>query len=165
MFSGSVKVSNSVQEQIFPDVTNVAGNTWLVESLINQARRAGEWVDSQTDDDKCTFYMYFSDDTGVKSISVTVKYGYQVLHALSSFLDNQFYRIRMILKIYGELILPMPTKLKGSVRQYTNIDEIVSVLFAEARKWETFDDLEDKINSAIRLREESYKTFKKSSKD
>lgn len=163
MFSGSVKVSNSVQEKIFPDVTNVAGNTWLVESLINQARRAGEWVDSQTDD-KYTFYMCFSDDSGVKSSSVTIKNGYEALYALSTFLDGEFYRIRMLLKFYGELVLPVPMELEVSIRQYTNIDEIVSVLFAEVRKWETFDGLDTKISSAIRQREKTYKIIKKSSK-
>lgn len=164
MFSGSVKVSNSVQEKIFPDVTNVAGNTWLVESLINQARRAGEWVNSQTDDNKCTFHMYFSDESGVKSSSVTIKNGYEALYALSTFLDGEFYRIRMLLKFYGELVLPVPMELEVSVRQYTNIDEIVSVLFAEVRKWEAFDGLDTKISSAIRQREKTYKIIKKSSK-
>ena len=161
MFSGSVKVSNSTQEKVFPEANNIAGNSWFVESLINQARNAAEWVDNQTDD-KCSFSLFFTDDSGTKSSSVTVKNGYEVLYALSSFLDGEFYRIRMLLKFYGNLVIPVPLELEESVRQHKDINTIIPILFSEAANWEAFNGLDSLIKSAIRQREKTYRVLKKS---
>lgn len=160
MIQGNVTVKRDDVETIFA-VSPTSDYFSFAEQMVEQGKLAARHADIQRGE---TYQAYLTVELNGNQHTtiVTSEDGYRILHSLSTFLDGQFWSIRMMLKHYGDITLPVPEENSDSVRPFKSFNRILPILRAELNKWHLFAGQDEAIMEAARGREKTYSILRNS---